>query len=60
LQICDELNFPTLRRVIDWKDNEREWKFALPQGCNAECKVSHYVVHFRSFVYGGTSMKWLT
>ncbi|KDR10992.1 endonuclease/exonuclease/phosphatase family domain-containing protein 1-like [Zootermopsis nevadensis] len=39
-QICDELNFPTLRRVIDWKDNERAWKFALPQNCNAEYKGS--------------------
>lgn len=39
-QICDELNCPTLRRVIDWKENEREWKYALPQVSNAEYKDS--------------------
>lgn len=55
LQICDELNFPTLRRVIDWKDNEREWKFALPQDSNTEYKVSHCVGHFTRFVYGDAS-----
>lgn len=35
-QICDELNCPTLRRVIDWKDNEREWRFALLHNSNSK------------------------
>jgi hypothetical protein len=45
LQICDELNFPTLRRVIDWKENEREWKYVLPQVSSADYKVSCYYQH---------------
>ncbi|XP_069674848.1 endonuclease/exonuclease/phosphatase family domain-containing protein 1-like [Periplaneta americana] len=40
-QICDELNSPTLRRVVDWKDNEREWKIALPHDSNEVYKGSH-------------------
>ncbi|PSN31026.1 Endonuclease/exonuclease/phosphatase family domain-containing protein 1 [Blattella germanica] len=35
-QVCDELNCPTLRRVADWKDNEREWKCALLESQVAE------------------------
>ncbi|XP_067006752.2 endonuclease/exonuclease/phosphatase family domain-containing protein 1 [Anabrus simplex] len=29
-KLCDELNHPTLRRVADWSENSREWKFSLP------------------------------
>lgn len=25
-EICDELNMPTLRRISEWKDNNRKWK----------------------------------
>lgn len=39
-QICDELNCPTLRRVIDWKDNEREWRVALVQDSSVQYKGS--------------------
>lgn len=26
-RICDELNHPTLRRTIEWRENSRQWKF---------------------------------
>jgi hypothetical protein len=29
--------------VIDWKENEREWEYALPQVSAAEYKVSYYI-----------------
>nr|CAD7432955.1 unnamed protein product [Timema monikensis] len=28
-KVCEELNYPTLRRVAEWKGNEREWKFCV-------------------------------
>jgi hypothetical protein len=37
---------------MDWKENEREWKYALPQVSDAEYKVSCYYQnagYFRSF-----------
>jgi hypothetical protein len=55
LQICDELNFPTLRRVRDWKENEREWKYALPQVSSADYKVRcyyQYAGYIKSDRYG--------
>lgn len=27
--ICDELNKPKLRKVIDWKKNSRDWTFSV-------------------------------
>lgn len=27
--ICDELNKPKLRKVIDWKKNSRDWSFSV-------------------------------
>uniref|UniRef100_A0A6B2EB28 Putative endonuclease/exonuclease/phosphatase family domain-containing protein 1 n=1 Tax=Phlebotomus kandelakii TaxID=1109342 RepID=A0A6B2EB28_9DIPT len=26
-RICEELNHPTLRRTIEWRENSRQWKF---------------------------------
>nr|CAD7445663.1 unnamed protein product [Timema bartmani] len=28
-KVCEELNYPTLCRVAEWKGNEREWKFSI-------------------------------
>ncbi|GAB0090118.1 Endonuclease/exonuclease/phosphatase family domain-containing protein 1 [Sergentomyia squamirostris] len=27
VRICEELNHPTLRRTIEWRDNSRKWKY---------------------------------
>lgn len=55
-QICDELNSPTLRRVTDWKDNEREWKIALPHDTNEGFKGSHCL----GFLYDASCQVELT
>lgn len=31
--ICVELNHPSLRRVIEWKDNTRNWKYITSSTC---------------------------
>lgn len=31
--ICAELNNPSLRRVIEWKDNTRNWKYIVNSTC---------------------------
>lgn len=31
--ICDELNHPRLRRVIEWKQNTRNWKYVINSTC---------------------------
>lgn len=31
--ICVELNHPTLRRVIEWKDNTNNWKYVINSTC---------------------------
>jgi len=60
-QICDELNCPTLRRVIDWKDNEREWRFALPHNSSAKNKGSPSLgfLYDSSYLVELTAMKEL-
>lgn len=35
-QICDELNCPTLRRVCEWKDNSRNWKYFTNTSCTED------------------------
>lgn len=31
--LCDELNRPRLRRVAEWKPNNRNWKYAMNASC---------------------------
>lgn len=31
--ICDELNSPTLKRVVEWRENSRNWKCFSNQSC---------------------------
>lgn len=43
--ICEELNSPTLRRVNEWKENSRNWKFLT----NCTCKDG--LINGLGFIY---------
>lgn len=32
-KICTELNEPTLRRVCEWRENARSWKYVVSSQC---------------------------
>lgn len=36
-RICEELNHPSLRRTIEWRENSRQWKF---ETCGADSLLS--------------------
>lgn len=27
--ICEELNYPQLQRILDWKENSQNWNFCM-------------------------------
>lgn len=32
-KICDELNEPMLKRVLEWRENSRRWKYFAAESC---------------------------
>lgn len=36
LNICNELNFPKLKRVVEWRNNSHQWKYICNNSCNSK------------------------
>ncbi|XP_077295514.1 endonuclease/exonuclease/phosphatase family domain-containing protein 1-like [Arctopsyche grandis] len=50
--ICDELNAPILRRIIEWKDNSRKWQYYFVNKTYLNCKNIGFIYEtYNSDIY---------
>lgn len=56
MSICNELNEPTLPRIIEWNDNPKCWKFVLNSTC---ANKRFYHLNGLAFIYNGMECEYL-